>query len=307
MSDTRRSMRHPKALLVALLGGGLMLAGGYYSLFAYQQENGAPVSLRAGEVAEGLNLPSLTGILQKLGGGGAAFADGGMESALPPARDGWTRRDWQKEDGDVLVAASAGLAADQEWLGKSVVSEFLEVARREMPGVLQTYARGDERIVVMIRRLPVTYSGGGELSLSEREAVTRQMLETGVAPIAVQGVALRGYAVPKPGEPAGFERLRGSIGGQISVEVATNTDRAALVKLLSGLDMVGLNRFADVPDPLVSADKGVQVAPGLTPGEPAPVTADPEVTRGASRAQEPVAEGEKPVVCIRRAGKRDCD
>ena len=43
--------------------------------------------------------------------------------------------------------------------------------------LLATLMEDDERIVVMVRRLPVAYAGGGQLSLAEREGGQNALIE----------------------------------------------------------------------------------------------------------------------------------
>ncbi len=307
MLDIFWILRNPKAYLVSLLGGGLMMVGVFYTMFAFQAEGDYTVKAFVGDMAEVLGLPSIPGIYENPGHAALA-AEGGMADALPAERDGWVRRGWQAEDGAALILAGEAVDPDVGRRAARVVSEFEEVAHGEMPGVLRTYQRGDERIVMMIRRMPMAGRGIGGMSPAERESAVAKMLALGATPLVVHGVAFTDDSLDKPN--GGFERFTTFVASQIMIEVASNTDLAALVKLLSGMDIAGLNRFADVPDPIVSADKGVQVGPGLVAGTAAPVAPQPEVTRGAARAQAPVAvEPEKTPtgVCVRRAGKRVCE
>lgn len=322
MFDPFQFLRGPRMLVLSVVAGTVVTVGLTLALSGLQGPAGRVLGGSGAEIAALFNLPNIPGISESPGGAPLARR-GGMAGALPPGRDGWTRRGWQAADGDALIAASLALPDDAQALGADVVGAFLEVAGGEMPGVLETYARGGERIVVMLRRLPVSVDRGG-LTPSAREAAVDRMVRSGVAPLAVHGVAFASRTPPVAGETLPFESLSADVAGQILVRVATNADRAALVGLLSGLDVAGLNRFADTPDPLVSAAKGVATAPGLGAvapapvkagaqrrfGDEAPVAAAPEVTRGTARAADPVAgeaETAPTGICIRRAGVRTCN
>lgn len=310
MLDLILARTRAKAYLVSLLGGLLALLGVFYMTFSAEAEGEYTLRAFAVDMADMLELPSIPGVYETAARS-ALNTSGGMANALPPAREGWTLRDWDLSDGKALVAATDSMETSARRAAADVVVEFQEVARGEIPGVLATYARGAERIVVMIRRLPVAQKTAKATSLAERESIERSLVDTGRAPLSVHGLALTGGMPPEPATARPFEALTASISGQIVVDVAANVGREALVAQLAGLNLAYLNGFADAPDPLVSADKGVVVAPDLLEADvtrgPAPGFDLTGSVTSQTKAAEAGAERPGTGVCVRRAGVRICE
>lgn len=211
-------------------------------------------------------------------------------ASLPLAPDGWTRRSWSAADAAAIVAAGAALPPEAHADAVRVMLAFENVLRGETPGHVETYAQGEDRVVVMIRQ------GAGEGAIAATEGV----------PLAVHGVEFAPMGPPAP--EAALSGLSARIAGEIAVDAVSTAGMEALVAVLSGLDVAGLNGLAATPDPRVSSAKGVKLAPGLaapavTRGQVQPF----DLVGGAADGAEEEAEAAPTGVCVRRAGVRVCE
>lgn len=60
MVEVFRSLKHPKALMVALLGGGLMLTGVVLTMATYRAQGDVTLASVASEIAKDLDVPILS-------------------------------------------------------------------------------------------------------------------------------------------------------------------------------------------------------------------------------------------------------
>ena len=215
-----------------------------------------------------------------------------LADALPPAPEGWTLRGWQGSDAAVLASAGAALPVEAHGRAVELVLAFEAVMQGATPGLVATYARDADRIVVMIREAPAEPAPA----------------PSSAAPLTVHGVGFEPLGPTADG--AGFNALSARIAGTFAVDALANTDMATLAGLLAGLDAARLNRMADTPDPQISPDRGIAFADGFAPDEVTrgtvqPFALDPGLpdTAGAEPVPEPAATG----VCVRRAGVLVCE
>ena len=138
-----------------------------------------------------------------------------LADALPPAPEGWTLRGWQGSDAAVLASAGAALPVEAHGRAVELVLAFEAVMQGATPGLVATYARDADRIVVMIREAPAEPAPA----------------PSSAAPLTVHGVGFEPLGPTADG--AGFNALSARIAGTFAVDALANTDMATLAGLLA--------------------------------------------------------------------------
>lgn len=194
-----------------------------------------------------------------------------LRDHLPPAPDGWVRRDWGPQDKGVLSPPDREISAEEaemmEDIAKTGTGALLLAAdkkagdRAEAERLAQTYVyeNGPHRVSIRLkyRDMPTEKKarGVGGLQQGAMQMVVNNM--TAMTPKEgwgiVQGVrfqenfGLMGERMWDDSKKDSYRLIQGRIGKQVKIEVRALAPDHAILALLAMTDMDGLNARLDTP------------------------------------------------------------
>lgn len=239
-----------------------------------------------------------------------------LAAALPPAPEDWTRAPYVAADGEAVT----GHVFRPTMLNTNATNEVLRKLVKPLQAsssVTETYARGDERVIVLVTyRAPQSDKSFTGNIAADVEGKLSGFSLGGPLPAygTVQGVSFRQLAMTDrdidTGKefPLAYRRIKADLGRAVEVLIVTNADDAAVQPILTGLDLPKLARIAGIADGLVRADLapvwGEAASTGVDETAATRTVAEAEAAGESAAAAAPDSGTG---VCVRRAGLLTCD
>lgn len=223
-------------------------------------------------------------------------ATNGLAASVLDAPDGWTVRDYETADGELITQAAFDPAAADTT--QHILASYETRAGGMRNSTLTTFVRGNERVAL---RIDVAPHAPKRPSLAARFGRTG---DTDAEAEALDGVfaTLAGLPVleqPRfsylPDEdvplPVKYRHFTTTIGDQavdevLEVSILTNASDAAVLTVLNSLDVATLHAQLPTPDPRVIVSAGVLTRDAL------PLSAEPPLPSPAYRAMQLLDAGQ---------------
>ncbi len=202
--------------------------------------------------------------------------------------------------------------------------------RNEKTAIVETYSRGDDRIVIQLTwrapKVNKTFTDQIAAEIAQNVSAFGLGMDQEVFG-AVKGVVFRQWAqtnrdtMTGQETPVDYRRFKADIGDSVDILVVTNAKDAEVQAVLGAIDMAGLAAKAGLTEAMVNNDRPVVWGKDAAPVEEASIPAAPPpeapavvVPRKAETglvqtmaARKVAMPAQQEGVCVRRAGKLICE
>ncbi len=220
----------------------------------------------------------------------------GLAASAVVVPDGWTVRDYEAADGEVItqVAFDKSGTADTT---QAILARYQTLTGGIKRSTLTTFERGDERVALRISvapHMPKRESLAARFGRSS-DADTQNAYHDGVfATLAGLPVIEQPRLSYSPDEtmpePVNYRHFTTKIGDQtvdevLELSILTNASDAAVLTVLNSLDVEALHEQVPTPDPRVILSAGVLTRDAL------PLSSEPPLPSPAFRAMQLIDAG----------------